>query len=627
MRTRVLNINLARSCLSVALLSAGWLYAQSKLPVGININDNSPWDKPVFIDLTKGMSDWHCKNADWSGGYSSGCPLDSIELDTDGYPLEVPQTVSGYAPQMVEAPMQGNCAPGRYVLTYEGDGDIHIGVGGSVLNSSPGRMVLDIHGGGNSAFLAITRSTRGNHVRTIRVVPENVENTYSDTHPFLPAYLDVVKNFHCLRFMGWQGTNCSKQVSWSRRRLPTAYTQGSSQEYGPALEYAIMMCNEVDADLWWCMPHMADDEYMVEAARLIKAQLKPSLKWYCEYTNETWNWGPGFCQFGWINGSDGVGACPGAADSIRNAILQIWQNGGDFGTTNGYMANRLFRHARSVFTGVDQSRLVRVVGGHAGWFGISQSSVEYTFDHGDGCDALAIAPYFGFEGGGSAVSWFCDNTLSATPEAIVDSMAVAQQHNRAGLVQHGQYAQQKGIDLIYYEGGASYGYSACLFQSPLEGIVKASAYSDGMYDLALADIAMAADPQIDCRLYVPLILFGEPHHYGHLDSASQIYLPRAQQPAKFRALMDGNVERTLATAPVVSRMPATPAARRPRTVLGFTRRPGAISQFARACVDAVVYATDGRRVSAQPKAAAGAGAEARATAVYVVAPGGGAAPR
>ena len=226
MLPRFLNsMNPTRWSLCVAVLVGVSVYAQPKLPVGININDNSPWDKQVFIDLTKGMGDWHCKNADWSGGYSSGCPLDSMELDADGYPLEVPQTVTGYQPQMVEAPMQGNCASGRYVLTYEGDGAINIGVGGSVVSSSPGRMVLDIRGGGNNAFLTITRSTRGNHVRTIRVVPESMEHTYSDSNPFLPEYLDVVRNFHCLRFMGWQGTNCSEQISWSKRRLPTAYTE------------------------------------------------------------------------------------------------------------------------------------------------------------------------------------------------------------------------------------------------------------------------------------------------------------------------------------------------------------------------------------------------------------------
>ncbi|MBD3241960.1 MAG: hypothetical protein GF331_15330 [Chitinivibrionales bacterium] len=583
--------------LCAVLLAGAPLRAQPKLPMGINVNDISCWERsPTFIDPMMAMGDWHLKNADWSGGYSSGCPLDSLEVDSNGYPVEIPQTITGYQPQMVETILPAHHPAGRYVFTYDGEGTFRFFLGASVVSNEAGRAIVDYPGGGATVAFVIESTPRGNHMRNFRMVPVEMEHTYDHSQPFLQSYLDVVSNFHCLRFMGWQGINGSAHMYWSERRLPTCYTHMSSdgKHGGPALEYAILLCNLVQADMWWCMPHKADDDFMVKAARMIKEKLDPSLKWYCEYSNECWNWGPYFSQFGWINGNEGVGACEGAADSLGDAILQIWRSGGNHGDTYGYMANRLFGHVMSVFSGADAERVVRVVGGHVGWFGVSQASVEWVFDHGDGCDALAVAPYFGFEGGGSAVDYFCAHPSQTTPDAVVDSMGVAQEHGQTRIVEHGQYAQQKGIDLIYYEGGASYGYTDCLFDDPLDGVMKASAYSDGMYDLTVNDIAIAADPLVNCKLYVPLILFGEPHHYGHMDSASQIYLPREQIPAKMRALLDCNADRSV-TAPVVPALSiatATPAAG-PTTVL-TVRSSHAAHHGARRGVS--LYGLDGRLV-------------------------------
>lgn len=540
---RLIAASLLTCCIASSAL------AQTKIPVGINLNDISCWERsPTFIDPMKSMKDWHLKNADWSGGYTSGCPLDSLEIDENGYPVEIPQTITGYAPQMVETMLPENHPAGQYVFTYDGEGTFRFHLGASVVSQEQGRWVIDYPGGGTSVAFVIESTPRGNHLRNFRMVPIEMEDTYDPAQPFLQSYIDVVSRFHCLRFMGWQGINGSDHMYWANRRTVDYYTQMASQDHGPALEYAIMLCNIARTDMWWCVPHKADDNFMVQAAQMIKERLDPQLKWYCEYSNETWNWAPYFTQFGWINGDNGVGACEGAADSLGDAILQLYQGGGDFGTANGYMANRLFTHVMSVFTGVDAERVVRVVGGHSGWFGISKSAVDYVMDHGNGCDAVAIAPYFGFEGGGSAVDYFCANPGQATPQAVVDSIGVAQQHTWNNAIEHGTYAKQQGIDLIYYEGGVSYGYTNCLFENGLNDIMQSSAYTDGMYDLTLADIQTAGGAQVDCKLYVPLILFGEPHHYGHLDSASQIYLSHDQWPAKFRALMDGNAEKTVAAA-------------------------------------------------------------------------------
>jgi hypothetical protein len=62
--------------------------------------------------------------------------------------------------------------------------------------------------------------------------------------------------------------------------------------------------------MWFCVPHQADDDCLDKCAALIKGKLNPSRTLYIEYSNECWSWGGGFCQFGWINASNGVGGWP-----------------------------------------------------------------------------------------------------------------------------------------------------------------------------------------------------------------------------------------------------------------------------------------------------------------------------
>jgi hypothetical protein len=45
----------------------------------------------------------------------------------------------------------------------------------------------------------------------------------------------------------------------------------------------------VKVDPWFCMPHLADDDFVRQFAVLVKERLDPSLKVYVEYSNEVWN--------------------------------------------------------------------------------------------------------------------------------------------------------------------------------------------------------------------------------------------------------------------------------------------------------------------------------------------------
>lgn len=101
-----------------------------------------------------------------------------------------------------------------------------------------------------------------------------------------------------------------------------AYIIGSSTRpllndgRGMPLEDQIALCNQISADLYYCVPMNASNAYIDAALTLIRDTLSPSLNLYLEFDNEPWN--SAFLQYHWhlaatraavkgaINGPDGL---------------------------------------------------------------------------------------------------------------------------------------------------------------------------------------------------------------------------------------------------------------------------------------------------------------------------------
>ncbi|PJF33786.1 MAG: hypothetical protein CUN57_01245, partial [Phototrophicales bacterium] len=101
--------------------------------------------------------------------------------------------------------------------------------------------------------------------------------------------------------MDWQKTNGSPEVQWSDRKKPTEAFQ-NDKDGGIALEYMVQLCNELNADPWFCMPHQADDNYVTQFAQYVKDNLHANATIYVEYSNELWNTASdsGFTQWDWL---------------------------------------------------------------------------------------------------------------------------------------------------------------------------------------------------------------------------------------------------------------------------------------------------------------------------------------
>jgi hypothetical protein len=255
--------------------------------------------------------------------------------------------------------------------------------------------------------------------------------------PFHPLFLQRLAPFHTLRFMQDQETITSQVRHWSDRRpwdYETQMTDSSTFQNGIAPEYVVELCNELKADAWVNVPHLAQDDWMTGMAQLLHNNLNPGLKVDLEWSNEVWNGAPGFMPYRWIQQQL---ALP------QNAGVNFFQ----------FVAQKE-QHAFSVFSqqfANHPGQLVRVVAGfeeNPGYTSRLLQAMNGQFD------AVSVAAYFGPDatmraryGPNTTVDQIVADTAASIPEYLRflgDAKSLADQYSRA---------LGRPISLLAYEGG------------------------------------------------------------------------------------------------------------------------------------------------------------------------------
>src|SRR5690606_7033388 len=121
---------------------------------------------------------------------------------------------------------------------------------------APGEVRFDFTPGPGYVDIRIQRTDPADPVRAITVVREDRIAAFDAGALFNPEWLALLDGFSALRFMDWMLTNNSTQSAWANRPRPGDY---SFAENGVALEYMIALANELKADPWFSIPHLADD--------------------------------------------------------------------------------------------------------------------------------------------------------------------------------------------------------------------------------------------------------------------------------------------------------------------------------------------------------------------------------
>ena len=404
----------------------GWKPDSCSMLIGTNLSGFADWVperpmknlfkhvRPDPIPFTSNCFCWYLPSVS-----------DSIDYDQEGYPLQIPKpTPEG--PAMVRYIMSSNGANlpigQQYVLLYEGAGEIQLQGNVTLLNNTPGRILFEVNDEGN-IFFNLVKSVQGNHIRNIRILRPEDENADLVANPFYEGFLDKIKPFYALRFMDWGATNNNPQVKWSERAKVDYFTYGTHK--GVPYEMMIKLANQLHKDVWICVPHKADDDFVAQMAGLFKEQLDSDLKIYLEYSNEVWNWIFDQSHYNVDTGPNNLG----------------------YGAAYAEKAKKVFRIWHEVF-GEDKSRVQRVLGIQAGYNSLNEQILAQ-LDSNE-WDLGSPTHYVGLDHGSSGNPVL---TASSTPHDIIQNARNSFYSFKESVKRDYRTIELFGKRIVTYEGG------------------------------------------------------------------------------------------------------------------------------------------------------------------------------
>ena len=503
------------------------------LPIGMNLAAMSAMNRElVFVDVMKMATRWFdTEEAEASGGrprrQRGGAqgrraqggregqgeaarperePYTEVPIDEHGWPL--PAAGKGATAFMLRD-MDGHYPGGTYTCTWEGTADISFSGAARVAARGDHRLEVKVTPSRDQVALTVRNVDPEDPVRNIRFLMPGFEDAKS---PFHPRFLERLRPFSVIRFWPWSKANLASGKWEARATFDSAIQTGKE---GVAVEYMVDLCNELGARPWFCMPHLADDDYVRRFATIVKERLRPELSMYVEYSNEVWN--SDFPQAQWALKQS-------RAEGIRTPEITARE------------AMRDWRIWHEVF-GDEKARVIRVAAGHLH----NPTVLKVMTDAlGDEVDALSVATYFGLK---AKEEGFNAKTTAA-------EILAAARKNLEGVVmtriqQHKTLADRVGervgrhIPLIAYEGGQHIIARQSLRPGDMRmalSLEAAAAAQDleGMYD-AYRDL-IEKGQEAGLELFVAYYFVGPRNHsdsFAHLQYLDQ---PISEAP-KFRALV------------------------------------------------------------------------------------------
>jgi hypothetical protein len=305
-------------------------------------------------------------------------------------------------------------------------------------------------------------------------------NWAGTANPWNPKFLSELSVYKVLRPMDWVPTNNSTITEWSQR---VKKTDNHYTTEGVAYEWQIDLCNRLGADLWVTIPHRADYDYSARLAQLVRDNLKPELKVYVEYSNETWNFG--FQQAEWCK-NQGVAL---RLDSNEYTAGFIYHT---------YAAVRHFAQWDRIFAGQSE-RYAKVLAGQTGNGWLAALHLDALNDAGINpdhvkVDAYAVAPYFGHD----ATDF--SGLEAAMQAAVSDSKAVYTVVNGRGYpllaYEGGQHVYQANADVVNRNAGMYQLYMEPISKRPLELNIGVGA-GRPILEIPCVCLRLATPPRLD----------------------------------------------------------------------------------------------------------------------------------
>ena len=426
--------------------------------LGVNLNGVSYFSpQHPFVDIFKTSRHWITQE---DGTFNTG-ESHLLNLDENGWVKSLPAPEDNVDYERVTTMMTiDRRSHGRYVVLYEGEGTLFYRDGATLIDSQPGKDVIETFSAHNGLIMSLTETdpnNTGDYLRNIRIVPEEYADIYQSqtpnaqqSHTFNPDFLTHIDSFSTLRFMNWMETNNSQQSEWADRAMVDDYTYFKSG--GVPVEVLVELVNQTNSNPWFTMPHMATDEYVENFATYVKENLNPELDIYIEYSNEVWN--GSFQQARWVEAQADLEGITAADWYSRRTteVTQIWDD---------------------VFA-EDKERVIGVMGAWSANSEHGRDILDYNWagqnalSHEEyGIDVIGIAPYFGGyigknENTNRLLGWSRDidsgveklyrevtrgGLLNNSPEGG------ALEASYRDIQEYSQIGKEHGLPLVAYEGG------------------------------------------------------------------------------------------------------------------------------------------------------------------------------
>jgi len=384
-----------------------------------------------FVDLIKTSRQWISQR---EGVWDSKEPLD---VDEFGY---VKTLLPGQWAVTLMATETGHIVPpGRYTFFYEGEGVVEWdGLARFVEHAEPGRDIIEVTRGDATYIKMTIKSVNpANPLRKLHLVRPGHEETFKEK-PFSPEFLALWTKAGTFRFMDWMRTNnATENKTWFDRTRPEDVRY--NRKSGVPIEVMVELCNQTGANGWFCIPHLADDDYIRKIATMIRENLDPSLVATFEFSNEVWNSIFSQCQWAEQQGmADKLGEKPSEAG---------WAH-------YSRDCRRMFKIIDEVFA-ADPHRRRRVVSSQAANPYMIRQILEDN-DLAKHCDAISIAPYITFNvppqgkdgrlGAEDVAGWSMDKLFEHL-------RGVCLPESTGRIDAHVEIARGLGLDLMAYEGG------------------------------------------------------------------------------------------------------------------------------------------------------------------------------
>jgi len=356
--------------------------------VGINLASAVDWSTGLpFLDLMKTARSW-IGHGDGEWQVMNRDDLEAAgALDEHGWPTKIPAGVSSIGTLVLTGqPDNATGAMGRYLVRWQGAGQIEVDLGAANVTHGPNSVEFDYVPGTDLVHIDIIETDPagvGDYIRDITIVRKDRAALFDSGEMFNPEWTALIRGFEVLRFMDWMHTNDATLAHWQDRPEPDDATW---RRYGVPVEVMIRLAEELGAEPWFTIPHLADDDFARNFAALVRDQLDPGLRAWVEFSNEVWNWQ--FDQAHW-------------ADEQAKAL---WRRNPSWIQVYAGRASEVADIWTDVFGDEADARLVRVIATQTGWMGLEQeilNAPKWVAEEkgrtapGKHFDAYAVTGYFG----------------------------------------------------------------------------------------------------------------------------------------------------------------------------------------------------------------------------------------